>query len=218
MRRSQEVSQYSEESRRRSEALTGAAIGRRPDLAEFSCMRGWPPCSSARERHSPLETLSTWSKERHEAQVSHSGVEDLSGPCRGRAQQTRQRRSIQIFSAEHVKVKEGSRTTQWCWRSYHEQRPHTVVLKASADHTVAEFQRQKTVLRVSATRCCKLPDRGARELLPRTDDQRSTTKWCWRCQRSPRGGKLPQNGTGGREKFQQCNTIGVQVNLGEIRK
>ena len=48
--------------------------------------------------------------------------------------------------------------------------PHTVVLKASADHAVAEFQRQKTVLRVSATRCCKLPDRGAREHLPRTID------------------------------------------------
>ena len=47
---------------------------------------------------------------------------------------------------------------------------HTVVLKASADHAVAEFQRQKTVLRVSATRCCKLPDRGVREHLPRTDD------------------------------------------------
>ena len=50
--------------------------------------------------------------------VSHSGVEDFSGPCRGRAQQTR----------------------------------------------------QKTVLRVSATRCCKLPDRGVREHPPRTDD------------------------------------------------
>ena len=52
--------------------------------------------------------------------VSYSGVEDLSGPCRGRAQQTRQRRSIQICVAEHVKVKQrvketqGSRTTQWC--------------------------------------------------------------------------------------------------------
>ena len=30
--------------------------------------------------------------------------------------------------------------------------------------------RQKTVLRVSATRCCELPDRGAREYLPGTDD------------------------------------------------
>ena len=85
--------------------------------------------------------------------------------------------AYRYFSAEHVKVKQrakeiqGTRTTQWCWRSYREQRPHTVVLKASADHAVAEFQRQKTVLRVSATpRCCKLPDRGVREHLPRTDD------------------------------------------------
>ena len=45
----EEVSQYSEESRRRSEALTGA-LGRRLVLAEFNCMRGWPPRSSARER------------------------------------------------------------------------------------------------------------------------------------------------------------------------
>ena len=30
--------------------------------------------------------------------------------------------------------------------------------------------RQKTGLRVSATRCCKLPDRGARVHLPRTHD------------------------------------------------
>ena len=47
---------------------------------------------------------------------------------------------------------------------------HTVVLEVSADHAVAEFQSQKTVLRVSATRCCELPDRGVREHLPRTDD------------------------------------------------
>ena len=58
----------------RSEALTGAALGRRRDLAELNCMRGWPPRSTARERHSPCETLCTWNKERHEAQVSHSGV------------------------------------------------------------------------------------------------------------------------------------------------
>ena len=32
------------------EALTGALGGRRA-LAEFNCMRGWPPRSSARERH-----------------------------------------------------------------------------------------------------------------------------------------------------------------------
>ena len=49
--------------------------------------------------------------------------------------------------------------TQWC-------------LKASANHAVAEFQRegQKTVLRVSAKRCCKLANHGAREHLPGTDD------------------------------------------------
>ena len=41
--------------------------------------------------------------------------------------------------------------------------------RTSADHAVAEFQRRKTVLRVSATRCCKLPDRGVREHLPRID-------------------------------------------------
>ena len=88
-------------------------------------------------------------------------MEDLSRPCRGRAQQTRQRRSRQIFSVGHVKVKQrakemqGSRTTQWCWRSYLEQRPHTVVLKASADHAVAEFQRQKTVFRVRCNGRCQ---------------------------------------------------------------
>ena len=48
-RRSQEVSWCSAESRRRSEALT-RALGRRPVLAEFNCMRGWPPRNSARER------------------------------------------------------------------------------------------------------------------------------------------------------------------------
>ena len=70
--------------------------------------------------------------------------------------------NIQNFSAEHVKVMQraketqGSRATQWCWRSYREQRPRTEVLKASADHAVAEFQRQ-------ATRCCELPGRGVRE-------------------------------------------------------
>ena len=104
-------------------------------------------------------------------------MENLSRPCRGRARQTRQRRIIQIFSAEHGEgeaacerdtgnknhtVVLGGRTR--------EQRPHTAVLKDSADHAVAEFRRQKTVLRVSATRCCKLPDRGEREHLPRTDD------------------------------------------------
>ena len=66
-------------------------------------------------------------------------VAELSRPDREEA--------YSFFSAEHVNVKQraketqGSRTTQWCWRSYREQRPHTAVLKASADHAVAEFQR-----------------------------------------------------------------------------
>ena len=79
--------------------------------------------------------------------TTHSGVEGLSGPCRGRVPKTR----------------------------------------------------QKTFLRVSATRCCKLPERGVREHLPRTDDHAvaqycivgvggarastewlTTTKWHWR--------------------------------------
>ena len=38
-----------------------------------------------------------------------------------------------------------------------------MVWKTSADHVVVEFQRQKTVFRVSATRCCKLPDHGVQE-------------------------------------------------------
>ena len=46
-----------------------------------------------------------------------------------------------------------------------------VELKASADHAVAEFQRDRRQSSgVGATRCCKLPNRGAREHLPRTDD------------------------------------------------
>ena len=117
-------------------------------------------------------------------------------------------RSIQIFSAEHVKVKQRakeiqrSRTTHWCWRSYSEQRPHTVVLKGSADHAVAEFQRQKTVLRVSATRCCKLPDLGVREHPPRNDDHAVTQYFAvvLGVPGRPRSGKLPQSGTGGRER------------------
>ena len=66
--------------------------------------------------------------------VSHSGVEDFSWPCSGRAQHTRQRRSI--FSAEHVKVKQCAKQ-----RSYRQRRPHTVVLKASADHAVTEIEK-----------------------------------------------------------------------------
>ena len=70
-----------------------------------------------------------------------------------------------------------------------------VELKASADHAVAEFQRQKTVLKVNATRFCKLPDHGVREHLPRTkmapEEERS---------------------------FLQSNTIEAQENPSEIRQ
>ena len=144
-------------------------------------MRGWPPCSSTRERHCQRETLSTWCKERSSsiAQWCSRSYRDCHAVTEyhmvgGRPQLTRQRRSIQIFSAEHVKVKQraketqGSRTTQWCWRSYREQRPHTVVLKASVDHAV--WQSCKDQTEDSAKRCCKLPDRGVRGHLPRTDD------------------------------------------------
>ena len=126
------------------------------------------------------------------------------------AQQTRQRRSIQIFSAEHVKVKQRAketqetRTTQWCWRFYREQRPHTVVLRTMPWQS-SKDQRQKTVLRVSATRCCKRPDRGVREHLPRTDDH--AVALCYvvvlEVPGRPRSGKLPQCGTGGRERETQ---------------
>ena len=94
-------------------------------------------------------------------------VAELSRPDREEA--------YRYFSVGHVKVKQrakemqGSRTTQWCWRSYLEQRPHTVVLKASADHAVAEFQRQKTVFRVSAM----VGARASAEWL-------TTSKWHWR--------------------------------------
>ena len=70
---------------------------------------------------------------------------------------------------------------------------HTVVLEASADHAVAEFQRQKTVLRVSATRCCELPDRGVRGHLPRTDDHAEAQYYVvvLEVPGRPRSGKLP---------------------------
>ena len=76
-----------------------------------------------------------------------------------------------------------------------------VVLKAPADHAVAELQRQNTVLRVSATRCCELPDRGVREHLPRTDDHAVAQYFVvvLEVPGRPRSGKLPQSGTGGRE-------------------
>ena len=67
---------------------------------------------------------------------------------------------------------------------YTRNKNHTVVLevvpRTTTTHSGVEGlsepcrgrvpKRQKTVLRVSATRCCKLTDRGAREHLPRTDD------------------------------------------------
>ena len=61
------------------------------------------------------------------------------------------------------------------------------------DHAVAEFPRQKTVLRVSATRCCKLPDCGVRGHLPRTDDHADVQCYAVVSEvpRRPRSGKLP---------------------------
>ena len=40
---------------------------------------------------------------------------------------------------QRAKEIQGSRTTQWCWRSYRDQRPHTVVLNASADRALFPF-------------------------------------------------------------------------------
>ena len=88
------------------------------------------------------------------------------------------------------------------------------MLKAPADHAVAEFQRQKTVLRVSATPCCKLPDRGAREHLPRTNDHAEAQYFVVVLEMSgrPRSGKLPQSGTGGREREPQTEKqLGAKV-------
>ena len=72
------------------------------------------------------------------------------------------------------------------------------MLMTSADHAVAEFQRQKTVLRVSATRCCKLRDRGVRGHLPRTDDHALAQYYVVVLEVSgrPRSGEPHQNGTG----------------------
>ena len=114
----------------------------------------------------------------------------------------------QTEKKQHVKVKQrakwtqGSRSTQWCWRSHRERRPHAVALKSSVDHAVAEFQRQKTVLRVSATRRCTLPNRGVREHLPRTDDHAVAQYYVVVSEvpGRPRSGKLLQCGTGGRER------------------
>ena len=95
---------------------------------------------------------------------------------------------------------------QWCSRSYRDCHAvteyHTVEWKTSADRVVAEFQRQKAVLRVSATRCCELPDRGVREHPPRTHDHAVAQYYVvvLEVPGRPRSGKLPQSGTGGRER------------------
>ena len=69
-------------------------------------------------------------------------------------------------------MKQRARTTQWCWRSYREQKTaHSGVEGLSGPCRGRDLKtRQKTVLRDSATRCCQLPDRGAREHQPRTND------------------------------------------------
>ena len=90
--------------------------------------------------------------------------------------------SCRYFPAEHVKVKQRAK------ERHREQEPHTVVLvvlevvpRTTTTHSGVEGlsrswrgrvpkTRQKNVLRVSATRCCKLPDGGVREHPPRTDD------------------------------------------------
>ena len=94
-------------------------------------------------------------------------------PWQGSADQT-QKKHTDIFS----RAREGEAA---CERDTGIKN-HTVVLKvvprtttthsgdSSADHAVAEFHSKKTVLRVSATHCCKLANRGVREHLPRTDD------------------------------------------------
>ena len=94
----------------------------------------------------------------HRDRVSHSALDgrpQLTMPWQSSADQT-EKKHTDIFSrAPHVKQSaketQGSRTTQWCWRSYRKQRPHTVVLKASADHAVAEFQRPNR--RQSSSQC-----------------------------------------------------------------
>ena len=88
-------------------------------------------------------------------------------------------------------------------------------MKASADHAVAEFHRQKTVLRVIATRCYKLPDRGVREHLPRTDDHAVTQYYVvvLEVPGRPRSGKLPQRGTGGSEKATDRKALFSNVTL-----
>ena len=58
-------------------------------VAEFNCMRGWPPRRSAREKE-------RWDTRGLAANNDHTGgVEGLSGPRRGRAPKTRRQNSSQ---------------------------------------------------------------------------------------------------------------------------
>ena len=183
-------------------ALTGAALGRRRVLAEFRCTRG-DACVAVQQKDTAHVEHLTHGAKRHEAQSiaqwclrscrdchavteyhtvgwktsADHAVAELSRPDREDSQI--------YFSAEHVKVKQraketqGSRTTQWCWRSYREQRPHTVALKAPARLVPHKEENYQTAEYECI--CCE----------PTITQKRSTTQ-CWRCQRSPRSGKRPQ--------------------------
>ena len=147
MRRSQEVSQYSAESRRRSEALTGAALGRRPDLAEFNCCvdghraavqkndtvhvrrstHGAKRDTKLKYRTVMLEFLSRLPRR---DRVSHSAVEgpQLTMPWQSSADQTEKKHTY-IFS----RAREGEAA---CERDM-EQEPHSGAggRTANNDHT-----------------------------------------------------------------------------------
>ena len=58
-----------------SEALTGASD--EDHVAEFNCMRGWPPHSSARERHSPCEAQHMEQRETEKQQFSATVKHDV---------------------------------------------------------------------------------------------------------------------------------------------
>ena len=66
---------------------------------------------------------------------------------------------------------------------------------------VGESEEQLAVLNVSAARCCKVPDRGAREHTPPTNGHAVAQYYVVVLEvfqrRRPRSGKLPQSGTGG---------------------
>ena len=117
MRRSQEVSQYSAESRRRSVRLSQEQPSNEDEISQNStaCVDGHRAAVQEKDtahvkrfahgakrdmklkyRTVVLEVLSRLPRR---DRVSHSGVEDFSWPCRGRARQTRQRRKhTDIFS------------------------------------------------------------------------------------------------------------------------